>query len=45
MEESVRMIPLCWSDISETIILGPQLIEETTKQVRKILAKIQAAQD
>ncbi|XP_021730793.1 uncharacterized protein LOC110697721 [Chenopodium quinoa] len=26
--------PLCWSDISETIILGPQLIEETTKQQR-----------
>ncbi|XP_021736435.1 uncharacterized protein LOC110702984 [Chenopodium quinoa] len=37
--------PLCWSDISETIILGPQLIEETTKQVREIQAKIQAAQD
>ncbi|XP_021776059.1 uncharacterized protein LOC110739886 [Chenopodium quinoa] len=36
--------PLCWSDISETIILGPQLIEETTKQVREIQAKIQVAQ-
>ncbi|XP_021722406.1 uncharacterized protein LOC110689883 [Chenopodium quinoa] len=37
--------PLCWSDISDTIILGPQLIEETTKKVREIQAKIQAAQD
>ncbi|XP_021751343.1 uncharacterized protein LOC110717009 [Chenopodium quinoa] len=37
--------PLCWRDISETIILGPQLIEETTKKVREIQAKIQAAQN
>ena len=37
--------PLCWSDISETIVLGPQLIEETTKKVRDIHAKIQATQD
>ena len=37
--------PLCWSDISETVVLGPQLIEDTMNQVRTIQSKIQAAQD
>ncbi|XP_021723972.1 uncharacterized protein LOC110691362 [Chenopodium quinoa] len=37
--------PICWNDISETMILGPQMIEDTVKQVREIQAKIQAAQD
>ena len=37
--------PLCWNDISETVVLGPQLIEETMQQVRMIQARIQAAQD
>ncbi|XP_021762191.1 uncharacterized protein LOC110726957 [Chenopodium quinoa] len=32
--------PICWNDISETMILGP-----TVKQVKEIQAKIQAAQD
>ncbi|XP_021746202.1 uncharacterized protein LOC110712091 [Chenopodium quinoa] len=33
--------PICWNDISETMILGPQMIENTVKKVREI----QAAQD
>ncbi|XP_021748538.1 uncharacterized protein LOC110714340 [Chenopodium quinoa] len=37
--------PICWNDISETMILGPQMIEDTVKKVREIEAKIQAAQD
>ncbi|XP_021721508.1 uncharacterized protein LOC110689083 [Chenopodium quinoa] len=37
--------PICWNEISETMILGPQIIEDTVKQVREIQAKIQAAQD
>ncbi|XP_021747869.1 uncharacterized protein LOC110713730 [Chenopodium quinoa] len=37
--------PICWNDTSETMILGPQMIEDTVKQVREIQAKIQAAQD
>ncbi|XP_021740113.1 uncharacterized protein LOC110706502 [Chenopodium quinoa] len=36
---------ICWNDISETMILGHQMIEDTVKQVREIQAKIQAAQD
>ncbi|XP_019104852.1 uncharacterized protein LOC109134900 [Beta vulgaris subsp. vulgaris] len=37
--------PLCWNDISETVILGPRLIEETVQQVKVIQGKIKAAQD
>ena len=37
--------PLCWSDISETVVLGPQLIEETMNQVRLIQDRMRAAQD
>ncbi|XP_057251739.1 uncharacterized protein LOC130591822 [Beta vulgaris subsp. vulgaris] len=37
--------PLCWNDISETVVLGPELIEETVQQVKMIQGKIKAAQD
>ncbi|XP_021735140.1 uncharacterized protein LOC110701826 [Chenopodium quinoa] len=37
--------PLCWSDITESLTLGPKMIEETTKQVRLIQANMKAAQD
>ncbi|XP_057247486.1 uncharacterized protein LOC130589879 [Beta vulgaris subsp. vulgaris] len=37
--------PLCWNDISKTVILWPQLIEETVQQVKMIQGKIKAAQD
>ncbi|XP_021775578.1 uncharacterized protein LOC110739427 [Chenopodium quinoa] len=38
-------ITICWNDISETMILRRQMIEDTVKQVREIQAKIQTAQD
>lgn len=37
--------PLCWNDISETVTLGPQMIEDTVNQVRYIREKMRAAQD
>lgn len=37
--------PLCWNDISETVVLGPEMIQETVDQVRFIQEKIKAAQD
>ncbi|XP_021722419.1 uncharacterized protein LOC110689899 [Chenopodium quinoa] len=37
--------PLCWSDISESLTLGPEMIKETTKQVRLIQANMKADQD
>ncbi|XP_021743414.1 uncharacterized protein LOC110709501 [Chenopodium quinoa] len=36
---------VCWNDISETMILEPQMIEDRVKQVKEIQPKIQAAQD
>lgn len=38
-------IPLCWSNISESLTLGPDMIEETTRQVRLIQEHMKAAQD
>lgn len=37
--------PLCWSDISESLTLGPEMIEETIRQVRLIQENMKAAQD
>ena len=37
--------PLCWSDVSEMVILGPEIIEETVQQVRLIQSRIKNAQD
>ena len=37
--------PICWNDISETVVLGPEMIEETVKQVKLIQEKMKAAQD
>jgi hypothetical protein len=37
--------PLCWSDISETVILGPEFIEKSTSQIRLIQKRMKAAQD
>ena len=34
--------PLCWNDLSETVILGPELIEEIVQQVRLIKSRIKA---
>lgn len=33
----------CWSDISETMVLGPQLIEDTTNQGKLNYEKVRAA--
>ncbi|XP_021728751.1 uncharacterized protein LOC110695834 [Chenopodium quinoa] len=37
--------PTCWSGISDSLILSPDLIQETIKQVRVICSKMKAAQD
>ena len=37
--------PVCWSDINETMVLGPEMIEDMVKQVKLIQEKIKAAQD
>ncbi|XP_021718806.1 uncharacterized protein LOC110686493 [Chenopodium quinoa] len=37
--------PICWNDISETMVLGLEMIENMVKQVKLIQEKIKAAQD
>jgi len=37
-------IPLCWSEIDEALIIGPEVIQETTEKVRRIQEHIKAAQ-
>ena len=36
--------PLCWSDLDEALIIGPEMIQETTKTIRKIQEHIRVAQ-
>ena len=37
--------PLCWNDISETVVFGLEMVQELVDQVRVIQEKIRAAQD
>jgi hypothetical protein len=37
--------PLCWAEISERQILGPEIIEETTQKIVQIRERIQTARD
>lgn len=35
--------PTCWSDISDFLVLGPDLIQDTVEQVKVIQARMKAA--
>nr|GFA41445.1 reverse transcriptase domain-containing protein [Tanacetum cinerariifolium] len=37
--------PVCWTEVGETQILGPELIQETTEKIIQIKQRIQAARD
>nr|GFA43536.1 putative reverse transcriptase domain-containing protein [Tanacetum cinerariifolium] len=37
--------PICWTEVGEAQILGPELIQETTKKIVQIKQRMQAAQD
>ena len=37
--------PLCWNDLSEKVILGPELIEETRATIKIIQDRMKEAQD
>lgn len=37
--------PLYWDEVGERRVLGPKIIEETSRAVDKIKARIKAAQD
>ncbi|GJT85132.1 putative reverse transcriptase domain-containing protein [Tanacetum coccineum] len=37
--------PVCWTEVGEAQILGPELIQETTKKIMQIKQRMQAARD
>ncbi|GKB43685.1 hypothetical protein Tco_0888627, partial [Tanacetum coccineum] len=37
--------PVCWTEVGEAQILGPELIQETTKKIVQIKQRMQAAHD
>ncbi|GKD78516.1 putative reverse transcriptase domain-containing protein [Tanacetum coccineum] len=37
--------PICWTEVGEAQILGPELIQETTKKIIQIKQRMQAARD
>ena len=37
--------PLCWSEVGERPLVGPEIVEETTQNVQVIKANLKAAQD
>ncbi|GKD20334.1 putative reverse transcriptase domain-containing protein, partial [Tanacetum coccineum] len=37
--------PVCWTEVGEAQILGPELIQETTKRIVQIKQRMQAARD
>ncbi|GJT01364.1 putative reverse transcriptase domain-containing protein [Tanacetum coccineum] len=37
--------PVCWTEVGEAQILGPELIQETTKKIIQIKQRMQAARD
>jgi hypothetical protein len=37
--------PVCWIEIGEKLLLGPDLVKETTEKIRRIKEKLKRAQD
>nr|GFC49465.1 putative reverse transcriptase domain-containing protein [Tanacetum cinerariifolium] len=37
--------PVCWAEVGESQLTGPELIQETTKKIVRIKQRMQAAQD
>nr|GFB33422.1 putative reverse transcriptase domain-containing protein [Tanacetum cinerariifolium] len=37
--------PICWTEVGEAQILGPELIQETTEQIIQIKQRMQAVRD
>uniref|UniRef100_UPI00200D6155 hypothetical protein n=1 Tax=Escherichia coli TaxID=562 RepID=UPI00200D6155 len=39
------MTPYCWVEVSDTLELGPKIIDETTAKIKKILERLKAANE
>lgn len=38
------MTPLCWHESGESVVLGPKIVQQTTKKVKLIQEKMKASQ-
>ena len=36
---------MCWHESGESLLVGPELIQQTTEQIKKIREKLKASQD
>ncbi|MCI61182.1 hypothetical protein A2U01_0082439, partial [Trifolium medium] len=36
--------PLCWYESSESVVLGPEIVQETTEKIKVIREKMRASQ-
>ncbi|GJV97759.1 putative reverse transcriptase domain-containing protein [Tanacetum coccineum] len=45
LERVVCRSPVCWTEVGEAQILGPELIQETTEKIIQIKQRMQAARD
>ena len=36
--------PLCWYELGESVLLGPEVVQETTEKVKMIQEKMRASQ-
>lgn len=36
------MTPLCWYDYGESIVLGPEIVQQTTKKMQMLQEKVKA---
>jgi hypothetical protein len=38
-------LPVCWYETGEKVLLGPELVQETTNKIKRIKEKLKVAQD
>jgi len=38
-------LPLCWSEVGDRALLGPELVEQTSEKIELIRTRMKAAQD
>lgn len=38
------MIPLCWYDFGESMVLGPEIVQQNTEKIKMIQEKMKASQ-
>ncbi|GJQ93539.1 putative reverse transcriptase domain-containing protein [Tanacetum coccineum] len=45
LEDMLRASPVCWTEVGDVQLTGPEIIHETTKKIVQIRQRLQAARD